>query len=221
MSIAAIGVQHLSAGVLTNGDFSATADFDGFDPPISSAITEQDGNFALFDDTTITFLGMESLKQTFDLPLVPSRLTFDFSYSTEGSAASVFSDAFSVKLETTLDGEVMDILTVNSTGIATSGSGSTVPTAVTVDTGYSVTGFNDLPSATANFSGRASVNLPLQVLGDTATIEFTIANSDFAATKAAVDNITLTSLAAVPEPTSFACWATMLAGGLMLRRRKR
>ena len=111
--VLAAQVAHESA-VVSNGDFSDPSDLAGF-TATGDIMCEPTGEFGQLE-TDGSFI--RTLEQTINIPAVPSTLSFDFAFSTEGDPSiGVFPDSFAVSLITTLDGDFLDILVVDAFGV--------------------------------------------------------------------------------------------------------
>ncbi len=198
-------------GVINNGDFSSAVDLEGFVP--TGNVTEPSpGGFALFGDDGV-------LSQTFVIPDAASVLSFDFAFSTEATPASAgfFPDAFSAELTTSPGRDVLDIFVADVLAVQNDPSNrfqasyGTVPINVSYDPLITIAGFGGFAGGT-EYSGRISLSLPGEVLGETATISFGLVDFDFDASIAALDNLSVTSTSSViPEPSSRWIWVGTLA----------
>lgn len=216
--VATVGVN-AHAGVIVNGDFSDPTDLAGF-TVTGQTVTETDG-FARFE---IGDGVLRTLEQTFVIPLGATALSFDYAFSTTATAALHPSspDSFAVSLETTIDGELLDIFVVDYGGpIPDPSDGDEIMNMVEAIDVQSVSrpfdGFVGFTGGTT-YTGRVTVFFPTQVLGEEATLYFDLGNFDGNAfdSIAAVDNITI-----IPEPTSFAIWALLVLAPCSTHRRRR
>ncbi|WP_182866472.1 hypothetical protein [Stieleria mannarensis] len=218
--LAFAGVE-ATAGVIVNGDFSSPVALQGYSP--GGSVTQRSpGNFAQFDDVGV-------LKQTFTIPGGGSSLTFDFAFSTTATTpiGPTFDDALAAELTTSPGTDVLDLFVVDVSGVTKDpldGMESFFPKVVPIDVDFdpsiSIAGFQGKTGGT-DFSGRISLSLPSEVLGEAATITFRLLDNDGFDTVAAIDNFSVVSSnTPIPEPSSHAVWMVMAAGGLS-RRRKR
>ena len=206
-------VNHAAAGPIVNGDFSDPTPLFGY-VASGAVVGEPTGDFGQLE-TDGGFI--RTLEQTYTDLAVPSMLAFDFAFSTEATSAAAFPDSFAVSIITTLDGDFLDILVVDLFGVIPDPSdgieGITGALPIDVDYNSSVTiaGFVPFGGGTT-YSGRISLMLPSEVLGEEATIYFDLFDElNGAATIAAVDNIAIEpKTASVPEPSSF---ALLVVGG--------
>lgn len=216
MLVVATAGSQVNAGIV-NGDFAAAKPLADFTVTLN-IVGEPTDAFAQFSDSG-------ALEQTFDIPNAPSTLSFDFAFSTTSSATSPPSlpDSFSVSVLTANNLDFLDILVVDIVQEAltdpSEGLPGVTPIDASLDTSFFIFGFVGLKNGT-DFSGRVSLLLPSNVLGEKATIFFDLFDFDGFETIAAVDNITLTSSPIVPEPASLAIWGVILGGTLMRRRRR-
>ena len=194
-----------ATNIITNGDFSDPVELDGF-TVTGTDVSEPTGKFAQLE-TNGTFL--RTLEQTFTIPSLPTQFFFDFAFSTVftgGSGSIFFPDSFAASIVTTADYDFLDILVVDDWGVIPDPSdgieewmGAT-PIDVMFDPSITIAGFIPLSGGTT-FSGRVSLWLPGEVLGEEATIYFDLFDEDNGFdTIAAVDNI---SAVPIPEPTTF------------------
>lgn len=164
------------------------------------------------------------------VPGLPTRLSFDFAFSTApdtSSSSSSTLDSFAVSLLTLADSDFLDILVVDASGLipdpsdGIESSTGAIPIDVayvsTMDPTISILGFNSLPGGTT-FSGRISLFLPSIVLGEDATIFFDLLDQkDGSRTIAAVDNL---AVEPVPEPATVILLRSGLVGLIGWGRRK-
>ena len=211
------------AGVIVNGDFSNAVALNGFTS--SGSVSEPSpGDFAQFETSGV-------LKQGFDIPFGTSTLSFDFAFSTTALSGtfSGFDDSFAAELTTSPDADVLDIFVVDVSGVRKdplNGFEPFFPGLVPIDVNYdpsiSIPGFLEKPGGT-DFSGRISLSLPSEVLGESATITFRLLNNDSGFDSiAAIDNLAVTTtVATIPEPTTLTIWLCFTAPNLLFLRRKR
>jgi len=109
----AISQAVMATSIITNGDFSDSVDLAGF-LATGTIISEPTGDFAQLE-TDGSF--QRTLEQTYTIPSLPTRFSFDFAFSTEGTPTLGFPDSFASSKLTTVDGDFLDILVVDAVGI--------------------------------------------------------------------------------------------------------
>lgn len=211
------------AGPIVNGDFSDPTDLFGYDVT-GTVVSEPTGEFGQLA-TDGAFL--RTLEQTFTIPSDSSILSFDFEFSTELGASGFFVDSFAGSSLTTIDGDFLDILVVDAFGAIPDPSDGiefltgALPIDVDYDPTITIPGFTPFPGGTT-ISGRVSLLLPSDVLGEEATLYFDLFDEfDGAASRVAIDNISIQpNTTAVPEPSSFLL-LTIGGGVLIVGARRR
>ena len=206
--------------VITNGDFSDPVALAGY-TATGTIVSEPTGEFAQLEtdplapsdpsDPLDPSAFVRTLEQTFTIPSLPTQFFFDFAFSTDGSSFGCFPDFFTASMYTTgddgtfwtWDDNYLDILVVDGWGVVpdpSDGWAGVTPIDVMFDPSITIAGFIPFTGGTT-YSGRVSLWLPDEVLGEDATIYFDLYDEfDGLDTIAAVDNI---SAVPIPEPTTF------------------
>lgn len=223
-----VPLHHAQAGPLLNGDFADPVPPVGWTPtgrvvslpPGAFAQLETDGGY------------QRTLEQTFTLLQMPARLAFDFAFSTsipDGTSVpedqGIFPDSFTVSLYTTDWVYFLDILVVDVVDGAVPDPShgkeqkvDALPIDVGFDPAFTIAGFERFAGGFST-SGRLSLPLPANVLGQEVTLYFDLYDEpDGAATRAAVDNVAV-ELAAVPEPATLGLLVIGLAAAGVAHRR--
>lgn len=215
----ALTVAH--AAVIVNGDFSDPVGLAGW-MATGTVVGEPTGDFAQLEADG----GFQrTLEQTVTLPSAPSILSFDFAFSSDTTAppSGLFPNAFTAFLDGV--GGALDILSVDLSGAIPDPSDGNelilglLPIDVDLDPAVIIPGF--LPIAGGvSYSGQISLLLPAAVLGQGAILYFDLYDYGYgAASIAAVDNVSVDPVGAVPLPPTLVLMAIGLVGGVAARGR--